>query len=104
MALRRRRRHRPPRPRRRRRLPPLFKIFFPWDQYKLTPEAKRTVDEIASQYKDKQIERINIEGNTDTSGSSDYNMGLGAKRSDARQGRADCSGHSVQRHLDRIPG
>lgn len=62
---------------------PVFKIFFPWNVSKLTPEAKKTVDEIASQYKDKKIEKIHIEGNTDTSGTSDYNMGLGDKRADS---------------------
>jgi outer membrane protein OmpA-like peptidoglycan-associated protein len=62
---------------------PVFKIFFPWNQFKLTPEAKKTVDEIASQYKDKKITKINIQGNTDTSGTADYNMGLGSKRSDS---------------------
>ncbi|MFZ1988511.1 MAG: OmpA family protein [Alphaproteobacteria bacterium] len=62
---------------------PVFKIFFPWNQYKLTPEARKTVDEIASQYKDKKIQKIHIEGNTDTSGTADYNQGLGDNRAAA---------------------
>jgi len=62
---------------------PVFKIFFPWNQWKLTPEARKTVDEIASQYKDKKIQKIHIEGNTDTSGTADYNQGLGDKRAEA---------------------
>jgi len=63
--------------------PQVFKIFFPWDKSTLTAEARKTVDEIAAQFKDQKISKIHIEGNTDTSGSNAYNDSLGQRRSDS---------------------
>jgi outer membrane protein OmpA-like peptidoglycan-associated protein len=64
-----------------------FKIYFPFDESRLTSEAQSTVSEIASQYKDKQVIRILVQGNTDTSGSNAYNDRLSqARAASVREG------------------
>ncbi len=63
--------------------PTVFKIFFPFNQYRLTDDASKIVDEIASQYKGKPVDSIDIQGNTDSSGKPGYNMKLGDRRADA---------------------
>jgi opacity protein-like surface antigen len=64
--------------------PPMqFKIFFPWDVYTLTDEARDTVREIANQFRSQNIQQIQLDGHADTSGSDAYNIDLGAKRSDS---------------------
>jgi opacity protein-like surface antigen len=61
--------------------PPMqFKIFFPWDVYTLTDEARDTVREIANQFRSQNISQIRLDGHADTSGSDAYNIDLGANR------------------------
>jgi opacity protein-like surface antigen len=61
--------------------PPLqFKIFFPWDVYTLTDEARDTVREIANQFRSQNIQAIQLDGHADTSGSDAYNVELGDNR------------------------
>ena len=65
----------------------LFKIYFPFDDSNLTSEAQETVQEIAAQYKDEQVIRILVQGNTDTSGSNTYNDNLSqARAASVREG------------------
>ena len=60
-----------------------YKIYFPYNKYNLTKEALAAVKEIAAQVKGKKIQRVHIEGDTDTSGSDSYNQQLSDKRSAA---------------------
>jgi len=60
-----------------------FKVYFPWDKSSLTKEARATIDEVAAQVKSKKIQRVHIEGNTDTSGGDAYNQKLSDARSAA---------------------
>jgi OmpA-OmpF porin, OOP family len=63
--------------------PTVFKVYFPWNAYRLSGDAKNVVDEIANQYKGKNVSHVEIQGNTDTSGTPGYNMKLGSKRAEA---------------------
>jgi outer membrane protein OmpA-like peptidoglycan-associated protein len=58
-------------------------VFFDWDKSKLSPEAMTTISQAAQAYKATSGARISNVGNTDTSGSTDYNMALSIRRADA---------------------
>jgi outer membrane protein OmpA-like peptidoglycan-associated protein len=58
-------------------------VFFDWDKSTLSPQAMATVSQVASAYKATSSARISNVGNTDTSGSTDYNLALSIRRADA---------------------
>jgi len=58
-------------------------VFFDWDRSTLSPEAMATISQAAAAYKATGSARITNVGNTDTSGSTDYNMALSIRRADA---------------------
>jgi phospholipid transport system substrate-binding protein len=58
-------------------------VFFDWDKSNLSPQAMVTVSQAAATYKATSGARISNVGNTDTSGSTDYNMALSIRRADA---------------------
>jgi ABC-type transporter MlaC component len=58
-------------------------VFFDWDKSTLSPQAIATIREAAAAYKATGGARIANVGNTDTSGSTDYNMALSIRRADA---------------------
>jgi phospholipid transport system substrate-binding protein len=57
-------------------------VFFDWDQSNLSPQAMATISQAAASYRASGA-RITTVGNTDTSGSTDYNMALSIRRADA---------------------
>jgi outer membrane protein OmpA-like peptidoglycan-associated protein len=58
-------------------------VFFDWDKSNLSPQAMATISQAAAAYKATGSARISNVGNTDTSGSTDYNMALSIRRADA---------------------
>ena len=58
-------------------------VFFDWDKSSLSPQAMATVSQAAAAYKATSGARISTVGNTDASGSTDYNMALSVRRADA---------------------
>jgi outer membrane protein OmpA-like peptidoglycan-associated protein len=60
-----------------------FVVYFPFDQYVLTPEAQNVVQEAAQYAKDGHATRIVVVGHTDTTGSAAYNMRLSERRAKA---------------------
>lgn len=60
-----------------------YKVYFQWNKYTLTKEARATIDEVASQVKNKKINKVHIEGDTDTSGTGTYNQELSDERAGA---------------------
>jgi len=58
-------------------------VFFDWDRSTLSPEAMATISQAAVAYRATGSARITNIGNTDTSGSTDYNMALSIRRADA---------------------
>ena len=58
-------------------------VFFDWDKSTLSPEAMATISQAAAAYRATGSARITNIGNTDTSGSTDYNMALSIRRADA---------------------
>jgi OOP family OmpA-OmpF porin len=57
-----------------------FTVYFGWDRYDLTPEAMALVDEIVNYTRDFKSPWVGVSGYADTSGSSDYNVGLSQRR------------------------
>ena len=59
-------------------------VYFPFDQYVLTPDAQSVVQE-AAQYAtgDQPSQHVTVVGHTDTSGSVAYNMRLSERRAKA---------------------
>jgi len=58
-------------------------VYFPFDQYVLTPEAQSVVQEAAKYANDGHATRLVVVGHTDTSGSVQYNMRLSERRAKA---------------------
>ena len=57
-----------------------FLVFFDWDRYDLTARGAGIVREAASYSQGNQYTRIDVDGNTDTSGTPQYNQGLSERR------------------------
>jgi OmpA-OmpF porin, OOP family len=57
-----------------------FLVFFDWDKYNLTDRAAGIVREAATYSQSNQYTRIDVDGNTDTSGTASYNQGLSERR------------------------
>jgi outer membrane protein OmpA-like peptidoglycan-associated protein len=57
-----------------------FLVFFDWDKADLTSRSEAIVHDAASYSTHTQYTRIDVDGNTDTSGTPQYNMGLSERR------------------------
>ncbi len=64
---------------------PLFKrsIYFDFDSYSVKPQYQVTLQAHANYLKANKDRKIRIEGNTDERGTTEYNLALGQRRSDA---------------------
>ena len=60
-----------------------FIVYFPFDQYILTPEAQTVVTEAATYAKAGHATRLIVVGHTDSSGSTTYNVRLSERRAKA---------------------
>ena len=58
-------------------------VYFPFDQFVLTPEAQAVVQQAAQYANDGHATRIVVVGHTDTSGSAKYNLRLSERRAKA---------------------
>jgi phospholipid transport system substrate-binding protein len=58
-------------------------VFFDWDKSILSPRAMATISQAAAAYRASGGAVITSVGNTDTSGSTDYNLALSVRRADA---------------------
>jgi OOP family OmpA-OmpF porin len=57
-----------------------FLVFFDWDKYNLTARSEGIVKEAADYSTHTSYTRIDVDGNTDTSGTPSYNQGLSERR------------------------
>jgi OmpA-OmpF porin, OOP family len=57
-----------------------FLVFFDWDKAVLTARSEGIVHDAATYSTHSQYTRIDVDGNTDTSGTPQYNMGLSERR------------------------
>jgi outer membrane protein OmpA-like peptidoglycan-associated protein len=57
-----------------------FLVFFDWDRYELTSRGAGIVRDAAAYSQGNRYTRIDVDGNTDTSGSPGYNQGLSERR------------------------
>ncbi len=64
---------------------PLFKrsIYFDFDSYSVKPQYQATLQAHVNYLKANKDRKIRIEGNTDERGTTEYNLALGQRRSDA---------------------
>lgn len=59
------------------------RVFFGYDQYNLTEEARRTIERQAAWLNQYPNLSVTIEGHCDERGTREYNLALGAKRANA---------------------
>jgi peptidoglycan-associated lipoprotein len=64
---------------------PLFKrsIYFDFDSYAVKPEYQAIIQVHANYLKANKDRKIRLEGNTDERGTTEYNLALGQRRSEA---------------------
>jgi peptidoglycan-associated lipoprotein len=62
---------------------PLKDVFFEFDRYDLTSDARTTLRANADWMKSNSSTRVEIEGHCDERGTNEYNLALGAKRAQA---------------------
>ena len=60
-----------------------FLVFFDFDKYNLTPDARRVIEAAAQSYKATGSARIDVSGYTDLAGMQAYNLRLSQRRADA---------------------
>jgi outer membrane protein OmpA-like peptidoglycan-associated protein len=66
--------------------PRTFLVFFDFDRYNLTPDARRVIEAAAASYKATGSARIDVSGFTDLAGTQAYNLRLSQRRADAVAG------------------
>jgi peptidoglycan-associated lipoprotein len=59
---------------------PLGEIYFAFDSFDLTPDARATLKRHSDWLKSNSAARVEIEGHCDDRGTNEYNLALGAKR------------------------
>ncbi|HEY5207893.1 MAG TPA: OmpA family protein [Stellaceae bacterium] len=60
-----------------------FLVFFDFDRYSLTPDARRVIEAAAASYKANGVARIDVAGYTDLAGTQAYNLRLSQRRADS---------------------
>ena len=64
---------------------PLKEVFFDFDSYDLSADARSTLKAAADWLKKNPAVKVNIEGHCDDRGTTEYNLALGAKRAQTAQ-------------------
>jgi len=62
------------------------KVFYDFDQYKLTPDSRRSLEAQAKWLMEHKEGQIEVQGYCDKRGPDQYNMVLGKRRADASAG------------------
>ena len=89
------------------------RVFFGYDQYDLTPEARATLEKQAAWLRRYGSVRVLVAGSADERGTREYNLALGARRAAASKdylvslgvpaGRLDTVSYGKERPLDPRP-
>jgi peptidoglycan-associated lipoprotein len=58
-------------------------VYFEFDRWELTAEARRTLESLASALKAFPSLALRVEGHADERGTTEYNLALGARRAQA---------------------
>jgi peptidoglycan-associated lipoprotein len=72
-------------------------IFFDFDKYDLRPDARATLDRKVAFLNQYSSVRVQIEGNCDERGTSEYNLALGERRANAAKQYLTTAGISAGR-------
>ena len=59
-----------------------YLVFFDWDRADLTDRARQIIAQAAQATTRTQVTRIEVDGNTDTTGTARYNQGLSVRRAE----------------------
>lgn len=59
------------------------RVFFGFDKYSLTPEARETVEQLAAWMQEYPQVTITVEGHADERGTREYNLALGERRANS---------------------
>lgn len=59
------------------------RVYFDYDQSDLTPNARATLDQVATFLSTRQVITLTIEGHCDERGTREYNLALGERRANA---------------------
>lgn len=62
---------------------PEYMIFFALNSYNITPEAKKTLEKVATEYKETGEVKLKLTGHTDLTGPAAFNMTLSKERAKA---------------------
>lgn len=73
------------------------RVFFGYDKYDLTPEARATIEKQAQWLKQYPSINISVEGHCDERGTREYNLALGEKRAAAVRNYLQALGVSAGR-------
>jgi peptidoglycan-associated lipoprotein len=89
------------------------RVFFGYDRYDLSPEARATLEKQAAWLRRYGAVRVLVAGNADERGTREYNLALGARRAAATKdylvslgvaaGRIDTVSYGKERPLDPRP-
>lgn len=72
-------------------------VYFPFDQYVLTPESREKIDSVAKYMTDNPSVNVTIEGHCCYIGTDEYNLALGQQRADAIRDYLSGKGISASR-------
>ncbi len=73
------------------------RVFFAYDQFSLSPQARATLTNQANWLKSNPAARVLVAGNCDERGTREYNLALGARRAQAARAFLISSGISGDR-------
>lgn len=62
--------------------PRTFLVFFDFDKYNLTPDARKVVEQAAASFKANGVARLELTGYTDLAGTQAYNLRLSKRRAE----------------------
>lgn len=71
------------------------RVYFDFDSYTLTPEARATVEQQAALLNRTPAVSVTVEGHADERGTREYNLGLGERRGNAVSDALSASGGSA---------
>jgi outer membrane protein OmpA-like peptidoglycan-associated protein len=60
-----------------------YRVYFDFDRYNLTPEARQIVDQVAAEAKRGTASRLDLVGKADRAGTDQYNQALSERRARA---------------------
>jgi len=80
----------------------MYLVFFDWNKFNIGAGAQNVLDAVTTEIKGRNLKAVHVVGNTDTSGTREYNMRLSLKRANAV--RTYLTKHGVDAGLISVDG